>query len=1215
MNKILLTVLFLTTLSACTPHFSSVEKLSKHAKDADKNERENRSDIAEAMDQWSLTRSFPDNNFPAEKLEIAYNQRELQLLRESDPLISLSPWRSLGPANVAGRTLCLAFHPTDSMVMWAGSASGGLWKTTTGGIGPNAWQRVKMGFPVLGVSSIAVSPDAQTIFIGTGEVYGYRNSIGSVGIRLQRGSYGIGILKSTDGGITWSKSMDWVQNNLRGVQKIILNPRRSSTVFAATTEGVYRSYDAGQNWTLVNATPMAVDLDIVPTDTNRIFCTFGSLNNPQNGIFRSLNGGTNWTKLTVGLPTNYTGKTLLTIAPSQSNTLYASVADAETQIGLYKSTNGGDSWTLMNNDNVANYQGWYSHDVAVHPQNPNFVIHIGINAVMSTDAGVHFSPISNSYDIPFGRDIAPASAYMHADMHAVYFSPFNPNKAYFVTDGGIYKNDNVKAYLETFDLHFDQLNGGLQTTQFYANFSNSQQDSSFAIGGMQDNWTAIYEGQPNWRRCIGGDGTCTAIHPKNDSILFGAYQYLGILRSTDRGTYFSGTSFTPTIGATTFNAPYVFAPSNPNIMYAGSEKLLRSNDGGQTFLDYTPTVDSSNSINVIAVNPKRENTVFFATFPTVTSVAKLFKTTNSGATRVQATGLPNRIFTDIEIHPVDTNIVFTTLGGFGSVHLYKSNDAGLTWQVAGNGLPDVPTNTVLLDTISFGFVYVGNDLGVYLSTDGGANFRPLSNSGLPEACVVMDLSLSPKNRKLRAATHGNGVFETNMAQVIGISDPLGNVQVTANIATTNEQVRADFIFKNVKTDTILGTISDTRLGYTLLPVLRPIVLDYPYPHPLAAPFVDSNFTIKLTPARLTKRNLHGGTTTLDLAIIARNILGTDTSVFNNPYKMVAADISGDGAVDGVDMLLLRRFILNVDSQFRFVPHWVYIPKTYTLPANPPRLSELPQWYFLNPNAVKNPSPFQFWAIKMGDVNNSFDVTTDGFRASPLAQVETRSEGLVLATENIYVEAGSIYDINIKPSKPTTCMGFQGCFSFQNAANTEGVEFLNLESSTLENFNETNFNASKNGQLAFSWNAVNNQIFDAKTTLLTLKIKAKKSGYLSEILQLNSDLTPALSFDEKGIEKALGLTFDTPNSDLKIEAEPNPFSTILNVKIGQNTEGVLRYSIFDNSGKLIYKNQENGKKGETILRLNAASIHLINAGIYFLKIETNNESKTIKIVKI
>jgi photosystem II stability/assembly factor-like uncharacterized protein len=1214
MKKNLLAAVLMTALVACNNKMvSNKAHLNKNHKES--HNKEERGEAAEAMDYWSLTRTFPDGIFHSNNLQNAFAQRENQLLREDDAII-LPEWQSLGPANIAGRMLCMAFHPTDSLTMWAGSASGGLWKSTTGGNGANAWQRVKIGFPVLGVSAVVVSPDAKTLFIGTGEVYNVSKTGGGSSVRTQRGSYGIGILKSTDGGVTWSKSLDWSQTDLRGVQKIVLNPSNPNTVFATTTEGVFRSYDAGKNWSLINNTPMAVDFEVAPNDTNRLYTTFGSLNNAQNGIYRSLDGGNTWTQLTEGLPAKYTGKAMIHVVERQPSTLFASIADSERQIGLFKSSDGGNSWNPLNTTDVSAYQGWFAHDVIACPQNPDYVLHVGIDAWFSATGGEGFSQISDWSNIPYGRTLDVNNNYMHADIHAVYFSPFNPNRTYFLTDGGIYRNDNIQDYFRNVPMKFQQLNGGLQTTQFYANFSNSHQDSLFAMGGMQDNWTAIYDGQPNWYRVIGGDGMNTAIHPQDDNILFGSYQYLNVLRSNDRGSGFFMLDVSHGAGTAVFNAPFEIAPSKPDVMYAGGQRILRSNDAGITITESSELIDGDNSVNTIAINPLRENALIVATFPTMRGVAKVFRSTDGTKNFTEAIGLPNRIFTDIAYHPKDTNTALLTVAGFGSHHLYRTTDGGSTWQPFGSGLPDVPTNTVVFDPIYPQFVYVGNDLGAYYSTDAGATWQPLSTASFPEACLVMHLSISPKNRKLRAATHGNGVFEIDLLTPQHLRQPLDIAIASANIETTNKPIRTDFYLKNTRQgDTISQVLSALRNAPLPMPTGLPLgttnVPAYPFPHPQSVPFNDTIFNYQIMPKRTI--DPRDGVSTYDIVLISRYLLGVDTNTFASPIKLIAADVNGDGSVDGADLLSLRRFILHIDNRFRSVPQWVFVPKTYTIPATPPRLSEIPQSYFFNPYALRNLTPFSFWAIKMGDVNNSY-VPNDDFR-SPNDDVTTRSEGVVLTTENVFLEEGMVYELTLRTTKPKQFIGFQGTFEVKNGGNTEGVEFLNAESKMLKNFGENNINDAKNGQITFSWNAANNQKFEANAALLTLRIKAQKSGQLSEFLQLNSTLTPATVFDEQGNEQRLSLQFEKTNPNLTVEAQPNPFTDNVNVKISQNTEGAVQYSIFDNLGNLVFKNKQNMPRGVSNLRLNAAAINVVKSGIYFLKIETNEGSKTIKLSKI
>src|SRR5438309_441397 len=157
-----------------------------------------------------------------------------------------------------------------------GLGSGGLWRSYTGGLAGD-WQRVVTGYPVLGVGAIAIeASDSNTIYIGTGEVYRYQAALGGVIIRTTRGSYGVGILKTTDGGSTWIKSLDWSFNEERGVQAIRINPHNRRTVLAATTEGIYKTTNGGQAWYATLPVPMAEDLLINPSDTTLMLATCGN---------------------------------------------------------------------------------------------------------------------------------------------------------------------------------------------------------------------------------------------------------------------------------------------------------------------------------------------------------------------------------------------------------------------------------------------------------------------------------------------------------------------------------------------------------------------------------------------------------------------------------------------------------------------------------------------------------------------------------------------------------------------------------------------------------------------------------------------------------------------------------------------------------------------------------------------------------------------------
>ena len=271
-----------------------------------------------ALNLWGWQRAYPNKTFPQSGYYQAFLYSRRELRGDVDASPNVEPWEPLGPFNIGGRTLAIAFNPQNPNTIYAGSASGGLWRSYSGGVGTDAWEYVPTGFPVLGVSSIAIVPDdSNTIYIGTGEVYNYQNTGTDAAIRITRGSYGIGILKSTDGGVTWTKSLDWSYQQQRGVWAVRINPLNPNTIWAGTTEGVYKSTDAGASWVLVRPQQMVMDLEINPADTNMIFFTSGNLGNqPDQGIYRTTDGGQTWTELASGVPQNFGGKAMITIAPS-----------------------------------------------------------------------------------------------------------------------------------------------------------------------------------------------------------------------------------------------------------------------------------------------------------------------------------------------------------------------------------------------------------------------------------------------------------------------------------------------------------------------------------------------------------------------------------------------------------------------------------------------------------------------------------------------------------------------------------------------------------------------------------------------------------------------------------------------------------------------------------------------------------------------------------
>lgn len=750
-----------------------------------------------SMDLWGDMRTYPATEIKAAGFSKSFDRgRKMSIksrLGANSLALATAPWVDLAPKNFAGRVLSLAFHPTDSNTLWVGSAGGGLWRSTNGGHGAANginWQYVPTGFPVLSISAIAIPrTNPNVLYIGTGEVYNNTalNSgvTGAGHVRTFRGSYGIGILKSTDGGVSWSKSLDFSYSNLKGVSDIVIDSANNSIVYAATTDGVYRTLNAGATWQLIPGVPaLAMDLVYKPGNPSVLYASCGNFRSSGSGIYKTVNanaaGTPTFTRLTSGLPTTISGKIRLAVTPASPATLFASIGNDPARTtdpeGLYRSINDGATWTGLRtgSSSIISNQGWYSHDVAVSTTNASRVYWGELNFHSSTNGGSTFTVRSswsgwNVNNTTIGTLNEGTSNYVHADIHRIIISPFSSSTIYMCTDGGIFRTRD-------FGTTFQTLNGGLQTAQIYANAAISRQDPNFMLMGMQDNEGLIYMGQPGCKRVPNlGDGFHAAIKPTNDNICYIESYDLTVRKSTNRATSFAALTgpFTPTC----FNSPFVIPLSAPATIYAGTALFKRSTNEGSTFTNMNGGVSVSGTpILYIAPAPTNANIVYISTTPNTTGTirSKLYKTINGGTSFTEITGtLPNRYYSDIAVDPVDPNRLVVTLSGFGSSHVFLSNNGGTNWCDLGAGLVDLPTNTVAFDPLDRGRIYIGNDQGVYYASGlplSGSLPASLSliwssyNEGLGDGVMVSDIVVTTTN-KLRLATYGRGLWERDLAPV------------------------------------------------------------------------------------------------------------------------------------------------------------------------------------------------------------------------------------------------------------------------------------------------------------------------------------------------------------------------------------------------------------------------------------------------------------------
>ncbi len=733
----------LTALGAFLLSFVLVSKLYIENSDATKSTEEETSGAMGALQFWSDSRAFPDNDIPPDLYSKAFTQAKRQLSKVPRNILSLTPWRAMGPLNVQGRTISVAINPQNSNTVYVGSASGGLWRSYTGGLEFD-WQRVTTGYPVLGVKAIAFdSVDTNTIYIGTGEVYRYQGTHGGVAIRTTRGSYGIGILKTTDGGTTWSKSLDWSFNEERGVQGITLNPRNHNTVYAATTEGIYRSFDAGGTWEQVTSVIMAQNI-IFFSDTTIMMASCGNLGSPGTGIYLSYDSGNLDSWFPVQDLPSFSGKAVLEQYKANPYHIYASIADSTTGVGdLYMTPDFGGTWNLIKHYDGWLYgvQGWYSHLVAVHPYDENIIIHAAVDMSRSTDGGSTFL----------------MDGTVHSDHHGYAHDAQNPDVIYEVNDAGVVRSTDFGGY-------FDDIGYGLQTTQFYNGFAISASDSNFAFGSMQDHIPSFsYIGSMDWRDInIDEVGWC-AIDPVNANIIYWCNRQGGaVFKSTNRGYTATAHQFD---GFGAWDAPLILSPSNRDVLYFGNDKIHKSTNAGDNWY-------ATNSGNVLDGDPAlsmamsytNPDTVYVGTVP-IYYDAHIFRTTNGGTNWQNITGsLPNRYPMDIAVDPRNSRNVYVAYGGFGTGHVFKSTNSGSIWTDITGTLPDVHTTALIVDPYNSNVVYMGNDIGVFISTNGGSDWNPFVN-GLPDAILVADLGICNANGTLRAATHGNGLYERTLYSV------------------------------------------------------------------------------------------------------------------------------------------------------------------------------------------------------------------------------------------------------------------------------------------------------------------------------------------------------------------------------------------------------------------------------------------------------------------
>lgn len=669
---------------------------------------------------------------------------------------SLGNWTSLGPFETnevdgngdgLGRVNCVAFHPNPNII-YIGSPSGGLWKTTDGG---NLWNVLTDGNEVLGVSAILVIPGQpyDIIYIGTGD-------------RDSGDNHGIGVLKSMDGGNTWQNTGLSFESNI--TNSLVLDPVNQNIIYAGTENGIYKTSDAGTNWTqlftIAGSFGGFKNIVMHPTNNQILYATISSYTDWFHSyIYKTTDAGQTWTVI----QDVYNGKrTEIAVSPAQPNWLYAVVSNPSGGLqAVYKSTNAGNNFTEVFNGSTKNLlgsncngtssggQGYFDLALAVDPSDANILYVGGINTWKSISSGYTWSIFNQWYNSCSGVPVT------HADKHYLGFQP-NTSILFEGNDGGLYKAINGGS-------SFESLSNGLIISQMYR-LGVSQTEPNATICGFQDNGTKLLQSDNTWAKTWSGDGMECIIDFTDYNIKYFTTQNGYIHRRI--GLYGADQIWAnglPVPGP--WVTAYIMDPNDHLTLYAGYNEVYKTTNQGNSWTSISNF--GIGGINALAIAPSNSNYLYTAKKYT----DGFFRTTDGGNNWTNIlNNLPGvwdfAVITYISVKNDDPGTLWISVGGYDQDGVFQSSDAGNSWVNISNGLPEIPVNCVIQNKQSIDVVelYAATDVGVYVKygdNDWFPFYDEMPNVIVTELEIIYD-NVNPSNSKLRASTYGRGLWESDL---------------------------------------------------------------------------------------------------------------------------------------------------------------------------------------------------------------------------------------------------------------------------------------------------------------------------------------------------------------------------------------------------------------------------------------------------------------------
>jgi photosystem II stability/assembly factor-like uncharacterized protein len=682
--------------------------------------------------------------------------------------------RSIGPAIMSGRIAALdAVVEKGRLTIYVGSASGGVWKSVNDGT------TFKPVFDKYNQSIGAVTIDPgnpKTVWVGTGETW-VRNSV----------SVGDGIYKTIDGGDNWNRMG---LADTERISRILVDPQNTDTVYACATghlwnpspdRGVFKTSDGGKTWQKVlyqNEDTGCATIAMDPQDSRILYAAMWQFRRkpyiftsggPGSALFKSTDGGATWKKLKKDLPGGEWGRIAIAVAPSRPSTVYAVVEAKNT--ALFRSDDLGESWAEMNSGPEIVGRPFYFATLFIDPKNYQRVYKPATGLVVSDDGGKTFSGIGGS---------------VHSDFHAMWINPSNPEQILVGTDGGLYVSadrGNTWRFI-----------ANLPLSQFY-HVSYDMEQPYNVYGGLQDNstWVGPSRGPSgvlnrDWRSVYGGDGFWAFPDPSEPNYVYAEYQGGNLARINRKTLETKDIKPLPDAGEKKFrfnwNSPIHISPTQKGTIYFGAQYLFRSRDRGDSWERISPdlttndpikqkqeesgglTVDNSDAeahttIYTISESPKNSSVVWVGT-----DDGNLQVTRDGGKhwSNVVSSvpGLPASTWVStVEASRFDEATAYATFDGHASgdmkTYVYRTIDFGKTWQSLVTTDIKGYAHVIKEDTVSKNLLFIGTEIGLFISLDGGKQWAQFKGGDFPPV-AVRDLAMHPRESDLIIATHGRGIW-------------------------------------------------------------------------------------------------------------------------------------------------------------------------------------------------------------------------------------------------------------------------------------------------------------------------------------------------------------------------------------------------------------------------------------------------------------------------